>query len=453
MNIIVVGCGKIGTTIVSSLVMEGHDVIAIDDDADAVSQLSNVYDVFCICGSGTDCDVLEEAGVAKAELFVAVTGSDELNMLSCLLAKKMGAKNTIARIRDPEYSEHSVKFMCKQLDLSMAINPELSAARALFNILKMPTAVKIETFSRSDFEMIELRLKENSLLNGVKISDLSSKYKNIKFLISVVQRGKDVYIPDGNFVLQSGDKIGIAAAPADIQKMLRSLNILQKQARNIMILGGSKTAFYLARMLSNIGSSVKIIEKNPEKCRELSDILPKAVVINGDGAQQELLREEGINSVDAFVTLTGMDEENILISIFAATQQVPKVISKVNRDELSSMAEKLGLDCIISPKKIISDILVQYARALKNSLGSNVETLYKVMDEKAEALQFNVKPESRLTNTPLRELRFKPNILIAGIVRDRQTIIPSGDDVILPGDKVIVIAANRRLHDLKDILK
>lgn len=453
MNIIVVGCGKIGTTIVSSLVMEGHDVIAIDDDADAVSQLSNVYDVFCICGSGTDCDVLEEAGVAKAELFVAVTGSDELNMLSCLLAKKMGAKNTIARIRDPEYSEHSVKFMCKQLDLSMAINPELSAARALFNILKMPTAVKIETFSRSDFEMIELRLKENSLLNGVKISDLSSKYKNIKFLISVVQRGKDVYIPDGNFVLQSGDKIGIAAAPADIQKMLRSLNILQKQARNIMILGGSKTAFYLARMLSNIGSSVKIIEKNPEKCRELSDILPKAVVINGDGAQQELLREEGINSVDAFVTLTGMDEENILISIFAATQQVPKVISKVNRDELSSMAEKLGLDCIISPKKIISDILVQYARALKNSLGSNVETLYKVMDEKAEALQFNVKPESKLTNTPLRELRFKPNILIAGIVRDRQTIIPSGDDVILPGDKVIVIAANRRLHDLKDILK
>ena len=451
MKIIIVGCGKIGITILSSLVSEGHDIVAIDANAATISEITNIYDVMGVCGNGVDSDILEEAAVAKAELFVAVTGSDELNMLSCFLAKKLGAKNTIARIRNPEYNDRSLAFMRQQLELSMSINPELLAAHELFNILKFPSAVKIETFSHRNLEMIEMRLKPDSALDGIKLHELKEKYRT-KVLVCCVQREDEVYIPDGSFVLRSGDKIGLTASPAEIQKLLRAMGELQKQAKNVMLLGGSRTALYLADMLTGIGSNVKIIERDEKTCTELCEALPKAVIINGDGAQQELLLEEGLPSLDAFVSLTGMDEENILISIFAASQKVPKVISKVNRDELASMAVRLGLDCIVSPQKIIADVLVQYARALQNSLGSNVETLYKLMDGKAEALEFNVRSDFRQINVPLKELKFKSNILIAGIIRYRKTIIPAGDDVILPGDRVIVIAANQRLSDLSDIL-
>lgn len=452
MNIIVVGCGKIGTTILSSLVSEGHDVVALENDPAVLADITNIYDVMGVCGNGADCETLEEAGVDKAELVVAVTGSDEMNMLSCFLARRMGARHTIARIRNPEYNDRSLGFMRQQLNLSMSINPELLAAQELFNILKVPSAVKIEYFSTRNFEMIEMRLKKDSKLDGIRLNELRSKY-HTKVLICAVQREEQVYIPDGNFELKSGDKISLTAPPAEIHKLMRSLGVFQKKARNIMILGGSKTAYYLAKMLSSTGNNVKIIEKDRECCRRLCEDLPKAVIINGDGAQQELLLEEGLRSMDAFVSLTGMDEENILLSIFAASQNVPKVISKVNRNEFVRMAEHLGLDCIVSPKEIISDVLVRYARALKNSMGSNVETLYKLMDGKIEALEFKVCTDARVTQRPLKELVLKPNTLIAGILRGRKTIVPTGEDMILPKDKVIVLTANRQLHDLSDILK
>lgn len=454
MNIIVVGGGKIGKTIIASLVSEGHDVVVLEDNPSVLDEITNIYDIMGVRGNGADCETLEEAGVDKAEMFVAVTGSDELNMLSCFMAKKMGAKHTIARIRNPEYNEHSLGFMRQQLNLSMSINPELLVAQELFNILKLPSAVKIEYFSGRNFEMVELRLKKDSMLNGTKLSELHSKYKT-KVLVCAVQRDNEVYIPDGNFVLESGDKISITATPTEIHKLLRSLGVMQKQAKNIMILGGSKTAYYLAKMLTATGNNVKIIEQNRSRCRRLCEDLPKAVVINGDGAQQELLLEEGLRSMDAFVALTGMDEENILISIFAASQNVSKVISKVNRNELAKMAVNLGLDCIVSPREITSDIIVRYARALKNSMGSNVETLYKILDGQAEALEFKVRAESKkIVSQPLKFLQLKKNTLIAGIIRGRKTFVPSGEDMILPGDKVIVLSSNeQRLHDLSDILK
>lgn len=283
--------------------------------------------------------------------------------------------------------------------------------------------------------------------------DLRNKFK-AKFLICVVQRGEEVYIPSGTFELQAGDKIGLTASIPEIQKLMRSLGMENKKARNVMILGGSKIAYYLARMLLASGNGVKIIEQNHEKCDELSASLDKAVVIEGDGAQQELLLEEGLKNIDAFVALTGMDEENILISIFAANQKVPAVISKINRNELANMAAKLGLDCIISPKRIVSDVIVRYARALENSRGSNVETLYNIMDDKAEVLEFNVRADFKQVNIPLRDLELKKNILIAGIIRDRKPIIPSGDDFIMKNDKVIVVvASDQRLNDLSDIIK
>ncbi len=452
MKIIIIGCGKIGTTILSSLVAEGHDIVAVDSDNEVLSEIINIYDVMGVCGNGIDSDILNEAGASKAEMFVAATGSDEFNVLSCFLAKKLGAKNTIARIRSPEYNDRSLAFMRKQLELSLAINPELLAAHEIFNILKFPSAAKIEKFSGRGFEMIELRLKPDSALDGIKLWELREKY-HTKVLVCCVQRDEKVYIPDGNFILHSGDKIEITASPAEIQKLLRAMGEFQKQARSVMLLGGSRTAHYLADMLTAGGVSVKIIERDEKTCSELCEAIPKAVIIHGDGAQQELLLEEGLRSLDAFVSLTGMDEENILISIFAAAQKVPKVISKINRDELASLAERLGLDCIVSPKKIISDVLVQYARALQNSLGSNIETLYKLMDGKAEALEFNVRADSKLTGIPLKDLNIKPNILIAGILRYRKTIIPAGDDVIMPDDRVIIVAADQRLSDLSDILK
>ncbi|MFA6948672.1 MAG: Trk system potassium transporter TrkA [Eubacteriales bacterium] len=452
MKIIIVGCGKIGTTIIASLVAEGHDVVAVDDNPSAIAEISNIYDAMCVCGSGADCETLTEAGVDKVELFVAVTGSDELNMLSCFIAKRMGAKHTIARIRNPEYNDSSLGFMRAQLDLSDSINPEQLAAQELYNILKFPSAVNIETFSARNFEMVELRLKPDSQLNGMRLMDMRKKYQ-ANFLVCAVARDEKIYIPDGKFELRSGDRIGLTAAPNEIQKLLKMLGILQKQARSVMILGASRTAYYLAKLLIAGGNTVKIIERDPKRCQEFCTSLPGAVMICGDGAQQELLLEEGIRSMDAFVALTGMDEENILISFFASSQNVSKVISKVNRGELASMAEKLGLDCIVSPKKIISDVLTRYARALQNSVGSNVETLYKLMDGKTEALEFNVQPDLKFLATPLRDMTFKPDILIAGIIRGRKTIIPSGEDVIMSGDKIVVLAAGQQLHDLSDIIR
>lgn len=451
MNVIIVGLGKIGTTILASLVGEGHDVVAVDSNPKVVSEITNAYDVMAVCGNGADCEPLEEAGVAKAELLIAVTDSDEMNMLSCFMAKKMGARHTIARIRNPEYNDRSLGFMKQQLELSMAINPELLAAEELFRLLKFPSALKVETFSRRSYEMVELRLKSDSVLDGMSLKDMRQNYK-AKFLVCVVQRDDQVVIPDGNFVLKSGDKIGVTATPAEIQKLLKEMGILQKQARSVMILGGSRTTYYLAKMLSNSGNAVKIIERDRTLCRELCDALPKAVVIQGDGAQHDLLMEEGISDQDAFVALTGMDEENILISIFAAAQNIPKVISKVNRDEMAALAEKLGLDCIVSPRKMIADILIRYARALQNSLGSKVETLYKLMDDKAEALEFVAGSDLPFLGVPLKELHFKSGILIAGIIRDRKPIIPVGDDYIQAEDRVVVIAANQRLQDLADII-
>ncbi len=452
MNILIVGCGKIGATLLASLVNEGHNVTALDSDPDVLSELTNVYDVMSVCGNGADCETLEEARVADADLLIAATDSDEFNMLSCFLGKRMGAKHTIARIRNPQYNDSSLGFMKQQLDLSMSINPELMAAKELYHLLKLPSAAKVETFSVRNFQIVELKLKSDSVLDGIKLSDLRSKF-SAKFLICAVERDDEVHIPDGNFVLKSGDKIALTADHSQIAKLLKEMGILQKQARSVMILGGSRTSYYLAKMLSQGGNKVTLIERNKEICEELCEAIPKATIINGDGANVELLTEEGLDSLDAFVALTGIDEENILLSSFAATKNVPKVIAKVNRDELIPLATEWGLDCLITPKKIITDVILRYVRALENSKGSSVETLYKMLDDKVEVLEFSVKPDFLQLGICLKELKTKPNTLIAGIMRDRKIIIPTGNDMLLAGDRVVVTAANERINTLSDILK
>lgn len=453
MNIVVAGCGKIGKAVVATLCAEGHDVTVIDKDTEIVNEITNIYDVIGVCGNSADCETLEEANIADAELFVCVTGSDEMNMLSCFIAKKMGASHTVARIRNPEYNDRSLGFMRQTLELSMSVNPEQLMAQELYNVLRLPSAFKVEYFSKRNLELIEIKLKADSPLCGKKLCKLRDK-QTVEFLIGAVFRGGNVIIPDGNFELREGDVVSIIAVPSDMQKLLKGLGILKKQARNIMILGGSKIAYYLSKMLVSSGNNVKIIEKDNARCEELSELLPKAMVIGGDGSQQELLLEEGLRSLDAFVALTGMDEENILISIFASNQNVPKVISKVNRDEMIKMAENLGLDCVVSTKTIVSDIILRYTRAISNSLGSSIESLYKIMDGKVEALEFKVHNDSKLLNTPIKELKIKPGILIAGIIReDKKAIIPKGDDMVLQGDRVIILSAEHRITRLSDILR
>lgn len=452
MKILIVGVGKIGGTLLASLVEEGHDIVAIDASASVLEEITNVYDVMSICGNGADSDILEEAGAGTADVFIAVTGSDEFNMLACFSAKRMGAKHTVARIRKPEYNDRSLEFLRKNLELDLAINPERLCAHDLFNILKFPSALKIESFTRRHFEMVEFRLKDDSALDGMTLAELRAKYP-ARVLISCVRRGEETIIPSGAFRLQAQDRIGIIAPPQEVQKFFRAISVLKKSSKNVMIVGGGSISRYLAASLLSAGASVKIIEKDEASATELCEALGQAVVIHGDGASQELLLEEGLTNMDAFVCLTGMDEENILLSIFASSHGVEKTIAKVNREEFISLAEKLGVDTIVSPKHTVSDMLVSYVRALNNSLGSQVELLYKLMDDCVEALEFRVAPNARVCDVPLKDLNLKKNVLIAGIVRDRKGITPAGDTTICAGDHVIVIApGDTRPSDLSDIL-
>ena len=452
MNIVIVGGGKIGTAVLSNLLSEGHDITVIDNNPDVITELVNIYDVIGVCGNGADSDILTEAGIENTDLFAAFTGTDEVNMLSCFIARKMGAKHTISRIRNLEFNDNSLSLLTKHLNLSMAVNPEKQAARKIFNILKLPSALKIEHFSAKNFEMIEIRLKPDSVLNGMSLEQMRKKYPH-KFLVCMIQRGDEVFIPDGNFVLKGGDRIAVTADPLEVQKLLKSLGILQKQAKNIMIVGASRTAYYLSKMLLGIGCSVKVIDSNLEKCKKFSELLQKVDVVNGDASREEILLEEGMLSMDAIVSLTGMDEENIILSYYASNHNIGKVVAKVNRTEFVNMAEQLGIDSIVSPKDATSDIVVRYARGLENSQGSSVETVYKLMDGKAEALEFIINADCEICNIPLKNIKTKTNLLIGGIIRDRKTtIIPMGDDVIKAGDRVVVITSQSRINSISDII-
>ncbi len=452
MNIILVGGGKIGTTIMENLVREGHDVVIVDSSPQVISQISNLYDVMCVCGNGVDWETLQEAGSHKANLLIAVTGSDEFNMLCCFMAKKIGIPHTVARIRNPEYNDKSLGFIKQALDLSMTINPDYMAAKEIFALLQLPAAESMETFSHRTFEIVEIILKENSPLCGMTLMEMKKRYP-AAYLVGMVQRGEEAFIPDGSFRLQSGDRIGLTAAVNQVEKLLKQLDLLQEKAHNIMILGASRSAYYLAKLLLANGTRVTIIDKDRELCERFAEILPEAVIVCGDGAQEELLLEEGLNTADAFVTLTGIDEENILLSYLARSHGVNKTITKINREEFFVMAQKLGLDCVVSPRSLINNVITRYARALENSMGCAVETLYRLMDGKVEALEFKVQHDFNFTDIPLKEMKLKKNILIAGIIRDRSVLVPGGEDSIQKGDRVVILAVGHKITDLADIME
>lgn len=435
-----------------SLVKEDHNLTAIDINEEVISDVRNSYDVMAFCGNGSSYTVLKKAGAENCDLFIAVTASDELNMLSCFAAKRMGAKYTVARIRNPKNNDESLEFMKKQLDLSLSINPEQLAAQAIYNLLKLPAAAKLETFSSNQIEMLEIVIKPNSPLDGVLLKDLKRKHKG-KYLVCAVMRNESVVIPKGDFALKSGDRIGLIVAEDDLNGTLDMLEVPHKRIKRVMIIGAGIVSRYLAKILIRHRIPVKIIDSDAKVCEEVCEELPsKVTVIHGNAMSQDLLTEEGLSSTDGLVALTGRDEENILISYYAMTNSVSKIIAKVNRDELFSVAEKLGLDSLVSPRRVTANEIVKYARALENTLDSKIEALYSVMGGLAEALEFKVLSDSKLTHVPLKDMKLKKGVLIAGIIRGREAVIPDGEDMILPEDRVIVIAAGAPIYDLSDIV-
>lgn len=451
MRIIIVGCGKVGLTLAEQLNQEGHDMIVIDKDGKKLRSVTDNIDVMGVEGNGAMYQVQSEAGVQEANLLIATTESDELNMLCCLMAKKAGNCQTIARIRNPEYRTE-IRYLREELNLSMAINPELAAATEIARLLKFPSAIKIDTFAKGRVELMKFIVPEQSVLHNLKIFEVVTKLK-CNVLICAVERGLDVTIPGGNFQLKRGDKLSFIAAPADATAFFRRVGIGSNTVKSAMLIGGGRITYYLAKMLEHTNIKLKIIEQNYDRCLELSDLLPKAIIINGDASSQQLLLEEGIRETDAFASLTGFDEENIMLTLYATTLTKAKLITKINRIAFEDAISHLNLGSIIYPKLLIADRIVRYVRAMENSLGSNVETLYKIVANKVEALEFRVEKDAPLIGITLEKLHFKDNLLIACINRKGTIITPRGQDTIEAGDTVVVVTTHSGLNDLKDVLK
>ena len=439
MKIVIIGDGKVGYMLAKKLSEEDYDIVLIDSNEKKLGEAMNRLDVFCVTGEGGSVEVQKSAGVPEADLVIACTSTDECNMLSCLIARRLGARHTIARVRNPIYFKQ-IDILKEDLHLSMAVNPEMTVAGEISRLLLVPSASKVETFVKGRVELIEFPVIGDSSLVGMSLAQMYAKYQ-IKVLVCAVERESNVFIPDGEYVMQAGDRLHMAASHAEINDFFKTLGHKKAQTkiRRVLICGGGRVSYYLATRLCNMGMQVKIIEKDSEKCENLCEILPKVTIINGE--------------TDAFIALTGMDEENIIMALFAQSQQVPKVIVKINEERRARMVEDFGLDSVVSAKTATADAILSYVRARRNSQGSaNVETMYQLVDGKVEALEFAIKAKTRYTDIPLKELSLKSNNLIACIVRNRKIIYPSGDDCIRVGDNVIVVTMEKQIQDIEEIL-
>lgn len=451
MKIIIVGCGKVGTSLAERLSVEDHDLVMVDLSAKKVEEASNRFDALGIVGNGASFNIQQEAGVENADLFIAVTGEDELNLLCCLMAKKSGKCQTIARVRNPLYSQE-IRFIQEQLGISMIINPELTAAREILKLLKFPSAIKIDTFAKGRVELLRFRLKKEMGLGGRSIMENMNRLKS-DVLICAVERETEVAIPNGSFVLQDGDILSIVGSLQSTAQFFEKIGVRTKHVKNSLIIGEGTIAHYLALDLLKIGFRVRIIEQKKERCDYLNEILPGADIINGDASDQNLLIEEGLTYADSMVALTGIDEENIFLSLFAKRHSNAKLIAKVNKIAFNDVIDSFDIDSLIYPKYLTADYILQYVRARQNSIGSNVETLYKILDGRAEALEFSIKEESSVTGVPLMDLNIRDNLLICCINRNGTILTPRGQNKIRVGDTVIVVTTHRGLRDIRDILK
>ncbi len=454
MEIVIVGAGKVGKQIGLKLTAEGHNVVVIDNDADVISRSGNEMDAICMVGNGADYRVQREAGVATADLLIAATAHDEVNMLCCLIAHKLGAKRTIARIRDPEYAAQ-MDFLKEELGLSMVINPDLAASEDIERLLRIPSALNVEYFARGRVELVELLLTAGNPLEDLALVDIYRNFR-IKILICAVQRGDEVFIPDGYFVLRAGDRLHVSASPEEMSRFLRmAYPEKRRKIKTVMIIGGSRIAYYLARSLEKLGVQVKILESDPKRAAMLSESLPHALIISGDSTDHDLLLEEGVENVDAFIALTGYDENNMISGLFAKWKGAQTVIVKVNNENLTGILPVDSLDAIISPKQLTANKILTFVRAMSSSPeSSNVETVHELLGGQIEALEFIARGSHPMYGMELKDLRryLHKDLLIACIVRHGRTIIPDGSDSIHPGDRVIIVTKHKMFNDLTDIL-
>ena len=450
MDIIIVGCGKVGSAL-AEVLSDEHNVTVIDKNENLIDSVINDFDVMGIAGNCLQTNVLEEANVDKANLFIAVTTSDEVNILSCLIAKKMKARHCIARVRSPEFDKQLV-FMREELGISMMVNPDYNAANEIAKVMRYPAAINIESFAKGRVDLTEIRITSGSILDGVALSHLSRRMR-LDILICAVQRGEELIIPNGNFVLRAGDKIHMTASHSNMVKFFKSISsdYREKRVKKAILIGGGRVAYHLAQQLIEMGIKVKIIEIDKERCLELSDRLNKVDISCADGTDHDILKEEHVYDADAVVTLTGIDEENILLSLLAKNNGVNKVVTKVNRPSLIQLSDTLALDSIISPKTITVNQILQYVRAKQNSVGNSVTTLYRLVNDRLEAIEFVVRDKKEYVDVPLKKLKLREGILIASIVRENELIIPKGDDCLKVNDSVVVISTTKGFHDLSNI--
>ncbi len=451
MRIVVIGIGKVGSTAAEYLAREGHEVVVVDTDPGVVEWMVNRYDVLGVVGNGASLAVQKEAGVSRADLCIALTSADEFNILCCIMAKKGGVPHVIARVRNPDYFEQ-MQFLRQELGLDLAINPEMEAADAVSRMLRFPSATKLEIFAKGRLEMAEVKLPKDSPLDGLRLRDLGAKF-GTQVLVCAVERDQQVNIPDGNFVLKAGDHINISATHRDLNDFFKKTGLYRDTVRTVMLIGGGRISYYLAQQLLKLGIGVKIVERNEARCEYLSDALPKAQILHGDGTDQELLLEEGIDAVDACVSLTGADEENIIVSMFASARGVDKVITKVNRPNLHNILRSVGIESVISSRGVTGDRILRYVRSTSNSRGSSMQNLYRLLEGRMEALEFEVGPYAPFIGKTLMELKFRKGVLIAGIVRADKLIHPQGSDYMLPGDRVTVVTTLSGIKDLGDTLE
>ncbi len=451
MNIIIVGCGKVGEKLAEKLSNEKkHNITVIDKRYRVVQDIANRYDIMGVAGSGASTETLLDAGVRDADLLIAVTGADELNLLVCLIAKKTGNCKTIARVRKPEYSK-DLNLFKEDLGLAMIINPEQAAAAEIARVLRFPTAITIDTFAKGRVEILKFRIQPGSPLANMKISEMGHRL-SCDVLICGAERGDSAIIPSGDFTVMEGDLLSVVASPKNAAYFFKKIGVKTNKVKDTIIVGGGSTSFYLAKQLLQSGIDVKIIEQNPERCETLCQLLPKATIINGDGTDNRLLLEEGLEKCESFVSLTNIDEENILLSLYAKSITGGKVITKVNRIAYDNVIDNLSLDSVIYPKNITAEYIVRFVRAKENSIGSNIETMHLIFGGKAEALEFRIHESSEITDKQLNELNIKKDILISCINRNGKIIIPRGHDTIQTGDTVIVVTTIAGLNDISDIL-
>lgn len=451
LRIIIVGCGKVGKTLIEQLDKEGHDITLIDQSPQKVQDITNLYDIMGVTGNGASYSVQKEAGIENADLIIAVTHSDELNLLCCTIAKQVGDCDAIARVRTPDYCKEVV-YLREKLGLARIINPELEAAREAARILYLPTALEVSTFAHGAAEMIKIKIPEGNILDGMTVAHLGGNIEN-NLLICAVEREGEIHIPSGSFKLRKGDVMSFTATRKVARSFLKKIGFPTKQVKNALLIGGGKAAYYLAEQLLHVGIQVKIIENDRARCEELSVLLPDAVIINGDGTNQDILKEEGIERCEAFVPLTGIDEENIMLTLHAKGVSNAKVITKLNRINFTDVINKLDLGSVIYPKYITSEAIIAYVRAKTAAMDSDIETLYHMFDQRVEAIEFRVSEESRATNIPFKDLALKKNLLIAFICRNGSILIPSGDHMIKVGDTVMIVTTHTGFKDILDILE